>query len=104
MEDDKRIASNLHLFMCTKHHIPKDGISTDEDCCWYLEEQLPNRWEEPDHSEHLVYANALIEVMTVEEVDKALNIFREACSRVSFASNAYPAAVDILRRMIVKAI
>ncbi len=104
MEDNKRIAGNLHLFICTKHHVPKDGVSSDTDCCWYLEEQISTRWEEPDHLEYIVYANAFIEVMGVEDLDKALNTFRDACSKVSFASNAYPAAVDVLRKMIVKAI
>ena len=107
MSDLKQIASTLHLLLCTKHHVPKDGESSDTDCCWYLEDQISNCWDEPDHKDYLVDAEIFIELLGNEDEDKpfkALKLFMDVCSRVSFASNAYPEVIITFAKMITKAI
>ena len=57
----KELAHVLHTFMCDYFHVEDPtmlGRSTK--CEWEIEECLPNKWEQEEHSKWLLWASQIL--------------------------------------------
>jgi len=118
----KDIATTIHLLHCDKPHASNwdsvasfdtEGYYGEGVCCWYLEDQLENCWNEPDHKQYLIDAEIFVRLIMedpTEEFDdedivtatKILYKIAEICSRISFLTSEVKGIDSIIRKAIEK--
>lgn len=91
LEDYRRIASTLHLLLCSEQHATSMEEYGKErgKCSWYLETQLEIEecWQEPTHLAWTKRAKDLIDLSgtdgAIEELDGVLHKIIDISSKVS---------------------
>lgn len=98
----KKLAEIIHTMTCKKKHAGSwTEIRNMESCFWYLEEQLENCWEEPDHKEGLKLAEVLmrssfedprknVEEKDTKKMSKHMFSLLEAIGKIDYIKNLFP--------------
>jgi hypothetical protein len=112
--DNQQLSITLHLMLCKRMHVshdmnlaPPSGDRNEYYCYFYIERQMEDCWDMPDHKKWLEVADKIRNLVDIEDdakfrvfMSKLLNI----TSQIEWLKSHYPSSLGLTKLFVSKAL